>query len=81
MIQLYYKTCRLVIVLFPVLLDGNGVHNDEYPFLKQLIDVCNATGGSVVGCRTVSQEKVSAYCIVGSVPTDNERIFQAKDMV
>lgn len=66
---------------FAVLLGDDVVHNDEYPCLKQLIDVYSATGGSVLGCQTVPQEKVSAYGIVDSVPTDNERIFKVKDMV
>lgn len=66
---------------FAVLLGDDVVHNDEYPCLKQLIDVYNATGGSVLGCQTVPQEKVSAYGIVDSVPTDNGRIFTVKDMV
>ena len=66
---------------FAVLLGDDVVYNDEYPCLKQLIDVYNATGGSVLGCQTVPQEKVSAYGIVNSIPTDNERIFKVKDMV
>lgn len=66
---------------FAVLLGDDVVYNDEYPCLKQLIDVYNATGGSVLGCQTVPLEKVSAYGIVDSVSTDNERIFKVKDMV
>ena len=66
---------------FAVLLGDDVVYNDEYPCLKQLIDVYNATGGSVLGCQTVPREKVSAYGIVDSVSTDNERIFKVKDMV
>ena len=66
---------------FAVLLGDDVVYNDEYPCLKQLIDVYNVTGGSVLGCQTVPQEKVSAYGIVDSVPTDNERVFKVKDMV
>lgn len=66
---------------FAVLLGDDVVYNDEYPCLKQLIDVYNATGSSVLGCQTVPQEKVSAYGIVDSVPTDDERIFKVKDMV
>ena len=66
---------------FAVLLGDDVVYNDEYPCLKQLIDVYNATGGSVLGCQTVPQEKVSAYGIVDSIPTDNKRIFKVKDMV
>ena len=66
---------------FAVLLGDDVIHNDDYPCLKQLIDVYNATGGSVLGCQTVPQEKVSAYGIVDSVLTDNERIFKVNDMV
>ena len=63
------------------MLGDDVVYNDEYPCLKQLMDVYAATGGSVLGCQTVPQEKVSAYGIVDNVPTGKERIFRVKDMV
>ena len=66
---------------FAVLLGDDVVYNDENPCLKQLIDVYNATGSSVIGCQTVPQEKVSSYGIVASEATDNERIFKVNDMV
>lgn len=66
---------------FAVLLGDDVVYNDEYPCLKQLIDVYDATGGSVLGCQTVPKEKVSSYGIVASAPTDAERIFRVNDMV
>ena len=66
---------------FAVLLGDDVVHNEEYPCLKQLMDVYEATGGSVLGCQTVPQEKVSAYGIVASEPTDKARIFKVNDMV
>lgn len=66
---------------FAVLLGDDVVYNDENPCLKQLIDVYNATGSSVLGCQTVPQEKVSSYGIVASEPTGNERIFKVNDMV
>lgn len=66
---------------FAVLLGDDVVYNDEYPCLKQLIDVYNATGGSVLGCQTVPLEKVSSYGIVASEATDDDRIFKVKDMV
>lgn len=66
---------------FAVLLGDDVVYNDEYPCLKQLIDVYKAIGGSVLGCQTVPLEKVSSYGIVASVPTDNDRVFKVKDMV
>ena len=63
-----------------VLLGDDVVYNDENPCLKQLIDIYNATGSSVLGCQTVPQEKVSSYGIVASEATDNERIFKVNDM-
>lgn len=64
-----------------MLLGDDVVYNDEYPCLKQLIDVHEKTGGSVLGCQLVPQEKVSSYGIVASEPTDNERLFKVKDMI
>lgn len=66
---------------FAVLLGDDVVYNDENPCLKQLIDVYNTTGGSVLGCQTVPQEKVSSYGIVASEATAAERIFKVNDMV
>lgn len=66
---------------FAVLLGDDVVYNDAYPCLRQLMDVYEATGGSVLGCQTVPKEKVSSYGIVDSVPTDNKRIFKVNDMV
>lgn len=43
---------------FAVLLGDDVVYNDENLCLKQLIEVYNATGSSVLGCQTVPQEKV-----------------------
>lgn len=66
---------------FAVLLGDDVVYNDEYPCLRQLIDVYEATGGSVLGCQTVPKEKVSSYGIVDSAPTADKRIFKVNDMV
>ena len=66
---------------FAVLLGDDVVYNDEKPCLKQLIDVYNTNGGSVLGCQTVPQEKVSSYGIVASEDTATERIFKVTDMV
>ena len=50
---------------FAVLLGDDVVYNGEgRPALKQLIDVYNATGSSVLGCQTVPEDKVSSYGIV-----------------
>ena len=45
---------------FAVLLGDDVVYNGGgRPALKQLIDVYNETGSSVLGCQTVPEEKVS----------------------
>lgn len=51
------------------------------PALRQLMDIYEATGGSVLGCQTVPQEKVSSYGIVDGVATDDERMFKVLNMV
>ena len=66
---------------FAVLLGDDVVYNEEYPCLKQLMDVYDVKGGSVLGCQTVPLEKVSAYGIVASEATADERIFKVDDMV
>ena len=66
---------------FAVLLGDDVVYNEEKPCLQQLIDVYDATGASVLGCQTVPWEKVSAYGIVASEATNDERIFKVRDMV
>ena len=65
---------------FAVLL-GDDVVDGEVPALKQLIDVYDKTGGSVLGVQEVPLEKVSSYGIVTSQPTDDARTFIVTDMV
>lgn len=65
---------------FAVLL-GDDVVDGEVPALKQLIDVYDKTGGSVLGVQEVPLEKVSSYGIVTSQPTDDVRTFTVTDMV
>ncbi|WP_026766535.1 UTP--glucose-1-phosphate uridylyltransferase GalU [Selenomonas ruminantium] len=67
---------------FAVLLGDDVVYNEPgRPALRQLIDVYEATGGSVLGCQTVPQEKVSSYGIVDGSATDNPRMLKVLDMV
>ena len=65
---------------FAVLL-GDDVVDGEVPALKQLIDVYDKTGASVLGVQEVPQEKVSSYGIVDSKPTEEARTFTVSDMV
>lgn len=65
---------------FAVLL-GDDVVDSRVPALKQLIDVYERTGASVLGVQEVPQEKVSSYGIVASKPTGEKRTFTVQDMV
>lgn len=66
---------------FAVLLGDDVVYNPDRPALRQLMDVYEATGGSVLGCQNVPEEKVSAYGIVAGSQTDDERLMKVTDMV
>lgn len=67
---------------FAVLLGDDVVYNETgRPALRQLMDIYEATGGSVLGCQTVPQEKVSSYGIVDGVATDDERMLKVLNMV
>lgn len=65
---------------FAVLL-GDDVVDAKVPALKQLIDVYEKTGSSVLGVQEVPLEKVSSYGIVASHATDEPRTFTVSDMV
>jgi len=66
---------------FAVLLGDDVVYNPDKPALRQLMDVYEATGGSVLGCQNVPEAKVSAYGIVAGSQTDDERLMKVTDMV
>ena len=67
---------------FAVLLGDDVVYNGGgRPALKQLIDVYNETGSSVLGCQMVPVEKVSSYGIIKGEPTDDARTMRVLDMV
>ena len=66
---------------FAVLLGDDVVYNDEKPALRQLMDVYEETGASVLGVQEVPREKVSAYGIVAARATKEPRTFAVADMV
>ena len=66
---------------FAVLLGDDVVYNPEKPALKQLIDIYEATGGSVLGCQNVPDDQVSSYGIVSGRATENDRLMRVSDMV
>lgn len=65
---------------FAVLL-GDDVVDSEKPALKQLIDVYDRRGFSVLGIQEVAAEKVSSYGIIDGAPTEEARTYTVKDMV
>lgn len=70
---------------FAVLLGDDVVYNDESqgekPALRQLIDIYDAYGGSVLGCQHVAREKVSSYGIVAGKEIAGSKLLKVSDMV
>ena len=67
---------------FAVLLGDDVVYNDERPALKQMIDVYNEVGSTVLGCQEVPQEKVSSYGIIKGVPVElPQDVMRVVDMI
>ncbi|WP_315265802.1 UTP--glucose-1-phosphate uridylyltransferase GalU [Selenomonas noxia] len=66
---------------FAVLLGDDVVYHPEHSALRQLIDIYEETGGSVLGCQIVSDEQVSSYGIVGGETLENRRLMRVSDMV
>lgn len=66
---------------FAVLLGDDVVYSPKRPALRQLIDVYEQTGGSVLGCQTVAPEQVSSYGIVAGTAENDPRLMRVTDMV
>ena len=66
---------------FAVLLGDDVVYNPERPALRQLIDVYEKTGSSVLGCQKVAPEQVSSYGIVAGTEGADPRLMRVTDMV
>ena len=66
---------------FAVLLGDDVVYNDEKPALRQLINVYEKNGASVLGVQEVPHEKVSSYGIVATRGISDPRTFAVADMV
>ena len=49
---------------FAVLFGDDVMYNDEYPVIKQLIDLYEETGKTIVGCKNVSKQDVTKYASV-----------------
>jgi UTP--glucose-1-phosphate uridylyltransferase len=66
---------------FAVLLGDDVVYHPQRSALRQLMDVYEETGGSVLGCQIVADEQVSSYGIVAGEKQDNARLMRVFDMV
>ena len=66
---------------FAVLLGDDVVYNPDKPAMKQLIEVYEEYGRSVLGCQKMPDEQVSSYGIVAGNRLDNHRILKVSDMV
>lgn len=66
---------------FAVLLGDDVVYNEGKPALKQLIDVHESYGGSVLGCQLVPEDKVSSYGVVAGEEIAGANLLKVTDMV
>lgn len=66
---------------FAVILGDDVVYSPVRPALRQLVDVYEETGATVLGCQEVPEEKVSSYGIVKGVETGRPGILKVEDMV
>lgn len=64
---------------FAVML-GDDIVDADVPCLRQLIDVYQDCGGSVLGVQEVAKNKVSSYGIVNPKPV-KQNIWQALDLI
>ena len=65
---------------FAILLGDDVVYNPDNPALRQLIDVYENRGGSVLGCQEVAMSQVSSYGIVEGEQLDGS-LMRVMDMV
>lgn len=56
---------------FAILFGDDVMYNKDTPVIKQLIDVYNETGKTVVGCKNVTREEVTMYASVEYDYIDN----------
>jgi len=66
---------------FAVLLGDDVVYTEGKPALKQLIDVHESYGGSVLGCQFVPEDKVSSYGVVAGEEIVGANLLKVTDMV
>ena len=62
-------------------LGDDVVYNEDKPALKQLIEVHESYGGSVLGCQLVPDDKVSSYGVVAGEEIAGANLLKVTDMV
>lgn len=66
---------------FAVLLGDDVVYNETNPALRQMIDIYNDLGATILGCQEVPLEKVSSYGIVAGVPVEGKNVLRITNMI
>ena len=66
---------------FAVLLGDDVVCNETNPALRQMIDIYNDLGATILGCQEVPLEKVSSYGIVAGVPVEGKNVLRVTNMI
>ncbi|WP_288201516.1 UTP--glucose-1-phosphate uridylyltransferase GalU [uncultured Megasphaera sp.] len=66
---------------FAVLLGDDVVYNETVPALRQMIDMYNKVGATVLGCQEVPRDKASAYGIVKGVPAPDAKLMRVTNMI
>lgn len=66
---------------FAVLLGDDVVYNETNPALRQMIDIYNNLGATILGCQEVPLEKVSSYGIVAGVPVEGKNVLRVTNMI
>ena len=66
---------------FAVLLGDDVVYNETNPALRQMIDIYNDLGATILGCQEVPLEKVSSYGIVAGVPVEGMNVLRVTNMI
>lgn len=65
---------------FAVVLGDDIVYNDEKPALKQMVEIYETYGASVIGVQQVAPDQVNKYGIVSGNAV-GERVYQVNDLV
>ena len=67
---------------FAVLLGDDVIYNNEQPVLKQMIDVYNEIGSTILGCQEVPENKVSSYGVIEGEPAGEiDKVMRVRDMI